>query len=235
MKTMSLVLLPGLDGTGKLFASLIGSLPAWITPVVVSYPTDEKCDYQDLSARVAQPLPADTDFVILGESFAGPLAVMAAAQKPSGLRGIILCASFVKNPFKFIPSWARLLSVGAVYQLWPATIRIRARLRGPQYKDLANAALDAIKTVSPDVIAQRVKCILTVNVEQTLIATNVPILYLAGRKDWLIRKHNASDIKAVKPELRVTEIDTQHFVLQLEPEKSAAEIERFMLSVERAA
>ena len=38
-------------------------------------------------------------------------------------------------------------------------------------------------------------------------------------------------IKKIKSDLMVAEINTQHFVLQLEPEKSASEIEKFIKSV----
>ena len=231
MRNLSLVLLPGLDGTGRLFKPFLDSLPDWITPIVVSYPTDQPRGYEDLIALVSSSLPAEGDYLILGESFSGPLAVMAAARKPKGLRGIVLCASFVRNPFRLLPSWAGALSVGPIYELWPATIRLRAILASDEYKDLAELALDAIKSVNPDVIAKRVKAILTVDVQQTLASLDVPILYLAGRKDRLIRKHNVTGIKAIKPSLKIAELDTRHFVLQLEAKQSAAEIELFASSI----
>ena len=96
MKTISLLLLPGLDGTGKLFDPLLRYLPDWVTPVVLSYPVDKACGYDDLKAIVSDSLPEKTDFIILGESFSGPLAVMIGGEKPDGLKGIILCASFLK-------------------------------------------------------------------------------------------------------------------------------------------
>jgi pimeloyl-ACP methyl ester carboxylesterase len=231
MKTMSLLLLPGLDGTGKLFDPLILNLPAWIKPIVVSYPQDKPYGYQELKAIVSGSLPVNDDFVILGESFSGPLAVMAAAGKPKGLRGLILCASFVKKPFKLIPSWARLFSVGPIFQLWPASIKLRAMLRRGRYGELVENALDVIKTVRPNVIAERVKAIMTVDAEQDFVRVDVPILYLSSRKDHLIKKHNVAGMKTIKPNLTVVEIDTQHFLLQLEPKKSAGQIERFMETI----
>ncbi|MFH2219424.1 MAG: hypothetical protein ABII68_07175 [Pseudomonadota bacterium] len=38
MKTVSLVLLPGLDDTGDLFGPLINCLPDRIHPIIVSFP-----------------------------------------------------------------------------------------------------------------------------------------------------------------------------------------------------
>ncbi len=231
MKKMSLVLLPGLDGTGELFESLIGCLPDWINPIVFSYPRDKSCSYQDLKTRVLKALPTeptDSDYVILGESFAGPLAVLIAAEKPKGLKGVILCASFVKKPFRAIPSWFSMFSVSPVYMLWPATIRLRSMFGRDKHKKLAIMALNAIRSVRPGVIAERVKAIMNVNVEYELKQSNFPMLYLVGQKDYLIGKHNVAGIKKIKNDLMMAEINTQHFILQLEPEASAAEIEKFL-------
>ncbi len=231
MKAISLVLLPGLDGTGKLFDPFISNLPYWMRPIVVSYPKDKPYGYDELETIVSTAYPMNKDFVILGESFSGPLAVMSAGKKPKGLKGIVLCSSFVKKPFRFIPSWLSIFSVSPIYQLWPTTIKLRSIFGRGKHKRLVEMALDAIKSVRPNVIAERVKAILKVNVEQELMRSEVPMLYLASRKDHLIRKHNVAGIKRIKSDLIVTEIDTEHFILQLEPKKSAAEIEKFIKSI----
>ena len=86
MHLRSLVLLPGLDGTGLLFQPLVECLPDAIEPVVVSYPPDQKLGYEELLPLVLERLPA-APFVLLGESFSGPLAVMAAATAPRASAG----------------------------------------------------------------------------------------------------------------------------------------------------
>jgi pimeloyl-ACP methyl ester carboxylesterase len=231
VEAISLVLLPGLDGTGKLFDPLISNLPDWIEPIVVSYPKDKPYGYDELKMIVSRAYPMDDDFFVLGESFSGPLAVMFAGEKPKGLKGIILCASFVKKPFRLIPAWLSIFSIGPIYKLWPATIILRSIFTMGKYEKLVKMALDAIKTVGPDVIAVRVKAILKVDVEKELMKCDIPMLYLAGRKDRLIGKHNISGIKRIKGDLMVTEVDTWHFILQLEPKKSADEIEKFIKSI----
>jgi len=231
VEAISLVLLPGLDGTGKLFDPLISNLPDWIQPIVVSYPKDKPYGYDELKMIVSRAYPMNDDFFILGESFSGPLAVMFAGEKPKGLKSIILCASFVKKPFRLIPSWLSIFSISPIYQLWPATIILRSIFTRGKYEKLVKMALDAIKSVRPNVIAARVKAILKVDVEQELMKSDIPMLYLASRKDHLIRKHNIAGIKRIKSDLIVTEIDTEHFILQLEPKKSADEIEKFIKSI----
>ena len=231
MKSISLVLLPGLDGTGKLFDPLIRHLPKWIKPVVISYPKDRVYGYQDLMKIVNKALPEDIDFILLGESFSGPISIMIASQKPKRLIGLILCATFAKNPFRFLPSWASYFSVSPIYLLWPSTIKVRAILSKGKYENIVQMALKAIKSVKPEVISARVKAIFNVNVESELMKINVPILYLRSLKDYLIKKHNIEAIKRLKKDIEVIDVDTQHFLLQLEPEKSADEITKFIIKV----
>jgi pimeloyl-ACP methyl ester carboxylesterase len=89
-----LILMPGMDGTGELFAPLLHALGNSIESSVLRYPTAEPLGYSELLSRVRVELPKSDSFVLLGESFSGPLALMVAAEAPTGLRGVILCASF---------------------------------------------------------------------------------------------------------------------------------------------
>jgi pimeloyl-ACP methyl ester carboxylesterase len=98
MAELALVLLPGLDGTGTLFQPLLAHLSANLHPIVVAYPTDVPLGYDELLPLVVKALPASAPFVLLGESFSGPLALTVAALSPSRLQGVILCASFIRNP-----------------------------------------------------------------------------------------------------------------------------------------
>lgn len=111
---MKLVLLPGLDGTGTLFTPLLDHLAA--TPVVASYPP-EPLSYERLLAQVARLLP-DGPFVILAESFSGPLAIRLAYRRPPGLQALVLVSSFPRFP------WGRWLR-------WSVAPWMFSRLPGP--------------------------------------------------------------------------------------------------------
>ncbi len=50
--TVTLVLLPGLDGTEILFGPMIQALTPWVRPVVVPYPASGPAGYEDLQPRV---------------------------------------------------------------------------------------------------------------------------------------------------------------------------------------
>ena len=98
MPTRTLVLLPGMDGGDKLFGPLRAAAPAGIDTIAIGYPPGPHNDYGDLLPAVRAQLPADRPFFLLGWSFSGPLVLLAAAERPPGLRGVILAASFVKTP-----------------------------------------------------------------------------------------------------------------------------------------
>src|SRR5688572_22228863 len=102
-----IVLLPGLDGTGKLFAPLLGALEPEFECQVVSYP-DSLTDYAAHEAHVRAVLPKDRPFMVLGESFSGPIAVRLGANPPPSLAGIILSASFLRSPH----AWLGIFRIG---------------------------------------------------------------------------------------------------------------------------
>ncbi|MEJ7807867.1 MAG: hypothetical protein WKG03_18345 [Telluria sp.] len=95
---VTLVLLPGMDGTGDLFADFVRALGDAVVSLVVSYPAGEALDYAGLTEFARARLPRDRPFVLLGESFSGPVAIALAASRPPGLMALILSCTFARNP-----------------------------------------------------------------------------------------------------------------------------------------
>jgi len=91
-----LVLLPGLDGTGELFAPFVGALTG-IDTRVIAYPADRAMDYPEHEGFVRDKLPRDEDYFLLAESFSGPIGISIAATAPPRLRGLILCGTFASR------------------------------------------------------------------------------------------------------------------------------------------
>jgi hypothetical protein len=61
---LALVLLPGLDGTGRLFSRFVKQLPEELEPRVVPLPTDRTLGYPELAAHVRGQLPQDLPFAL---------------------------------------------------------------------------------------------------------------------------------------------------------------------------
>ncbi|HKJ29840.1 MAG TPA: hypothetical protein VKA22_06480, partial [Desulfuromonadales bacterium] len=65
----TLVMLPGLDGTGLVFDPLLEHLPEEIEVQVVRYPADRVMSFQEHVDFARKQLPRKKPFVLLAESF----------------------------------------------------------------------------------------------------------------------------------------------------------------------
>jgi hypothetical protein len=90
-----IVLLPGMDGTGMLFKTFVGLLPYGINAKIVPYPTDRHMSYAELAELVIGALPRSTPYVIIAESYSGPVACILAAHPVGDLQGVVFVSSFV--------------------------------------------------------------------------------------------------------------------------------------------
>lgn len=227
---LPLLLLPGLDGTGVLFEPLLAHLPAGLRPMVVAYPPDEPLDYEDLLPRVLAAVPEGTGYAILGESFSGPLALRAANARPDGLAGVILAASFVRNPVRWASARLSPLLRLVPFRLYPWWQTAKAALGGYS-SDLVQGLADAaMARVRPDVLACRIRSILAVDVTRELVACPAPVLYVQGDRDRLVPAHNVKAIRAARPSVVVATLPSRHLVLQTAPAAAAAAIGEFLLA-----
>lgn len=225
---MKIVLLPGMDGTGIFFEPLVAALPENLSPIVQSYPSDEPLSYDELLPSIQARLPMGEPFIVLGESFSGPLALRIAASRPVGLKAIILCASFVRNPIRLFPSWCRPLIRPFLFS--SSLLPVRALIGGYHGADLLPMVKRA-KVASPAVRAARARAIIGVNVERALAGCRVPILYIAGSRDRVIARHNLARIQAINPSVKVVVLPAPHLVLQAAPEAAAKAIAEFAASL----
>jgi pimeloyl-[acyl-carrier protein] methyl ester esterase len=152
-----LVLLPGLDGTGELFADFIAALPESWTATTVAYPSDRFLSYKDLRPFVSAAVPQSERFVLVAESFSTPLAVWYAATNPHNLAAVIICAGFVGSPVR---RWSRTVKAIAkpwLFRLKPPRAMAEYFLLGQNAPpDLLQKLRRALHRVSPDVLSGRV-------------------------------------------------------------------------------
>ena len=221
----TIVLLPGMDGTGSLFSDFIASLPAGAEPVVIAYPTDRPLGYSALEALVSEKLP-NRPFILVGESFSGPIAVALAAAAPAGLRGLVLVGSFARNP---IPA----ASLFTWLPLWRLPVRIvAAMLLGQWSSDQHRMRLSAaMAIVLPVAWRARLQAVLTVDVISRLRVVAVPVLYLWGKSDRIVPRSAWKTVKEALPSARLVELEGPHFLLQAKPVESAAEVTAFAREV----
>lgn len=223
---MQLVLLPGMDGTGDLFAPLIAALRGKLQTRVIQYPQHDALSYAELVKHVVPQLPESEEYVILGESFSGPIAIMIAESKPLNLVGLILCATFARNPQPNIIR-ATLPFMGLGLKLSKSKLVWRAMLGRYYNRGLFDSIQDAIAKVDPNVLIGRVGEMKRTDVTSALAKLVLPMLYIKATDDRLVPSRASEHIATNNVRVETRMIAGTHFVLQENPVGCAREILQF--------
>lgn len=160
---VTLVVLPGLDGTGIPLAPFATAFGPDVKVVVVTYPNTEPLGYADLERVAWACLPTDEPYVLLGESFSGPIAISIAASNPVGLCGLVLCCSFARSPRPWL-SWCRPLVSVAPVQALPVgllSVAVLGRFSSAEHR---RTLARALSMVAPSVLRARGQAVLQVDV-----------------------------------------------------------------------
>ena len=225
---MKLVLLPGLDGTGLLFEPLCRELPSSIHPVALDYPRDQESSYDDLLRFIRPKLPTNEPYILLGESYGGPLSLKLAAEHPVGLCGLILSATFVTCPHGYVPKWASHLVVPALFYPAPLFSKLKAVVGQYSTPEIQSLISRGLATVSPAVLAARIREVITVDVTDELLACRVPILYMQAIHDYVVPANNMAKIQELRSDIQIIRVEAPHMILQTQAARAAAIIEQFV-------
>ncbi|MBI5067022.1 MAG: alpha/beta hydrolase [Deltaproteobacteria bacterium] len=224
----AVVLLPGLDGTGRLFAPFVTEAAPALDLVTLAYPTDRILSYEALEEFVLPRLPRERPYALLGESFSGPLALKLAARRPAGLAAVILAASFHRRPAARAMAVLRPLAP-AFFRLPLPAHAVRLLLAGPDASDALVAEVQAgTAAVKPAVMAARAAEALRADASDEVRNCPVPLLFLWGRDDRLLRSAIPIEIRALSPRAVIRTLPTPHLVLQRAPRAALAEIRAFL-------
>jgi|KBSSwiStaDraftv2_1062776.scaffolds.fasta_scaffold126257_3 pimeloyl-ACP methyl ester carboxylesterase len=217
-----IVLLPGMDGSGALLTRLVECLASFRPVLVISFPNDKPLTYDDLTAHVAERLP-DSRFVLLGESFSGPIAIEVAARQQR-VAGLVLAASFARHPMPslFAPL-ARMLDLKWV----PARLVEAALLGTAKRPDLKETLRQVLATLPPEVIRIRASEVLRIDKRDRLRAVSCPILCLHARFDRLVARKCLDEITSLRPHCEVRTLNAPHMLLETHPVEAASMINAF--------
>jgi pimeloyl-ACP methyl ester carboxylesterase len=225
--TPKLVLLPGLDGTGKLFAEFLKALDLSLSANVVSYPTNVPLGYDKLEPLVRAALPTRGPFVLLAESFSGPLAIRIAANPPPALVGLILCVTFASNPYPHL-AWARWLAPLLPLKSMPRWLRAplmwgsASPSKAPRQSERAMANVDAA------VIRRRIAALLSVDETAALAKISMPTLVLCATRDRVVSKAATMRIMCGIRHAQRVDVDGPHLLLKTRPQECAAAVLSFI-------
>ncbi|MDQ8033707.1 MAG: alpha/beta fold hydrolase [Bordetella sp.] len=223
----TLVLLPGMDGTGSLFAPFVHALGPALRSVVLRYPVTGPQSYERLTEFVDQALPAAGPLVLLGESFSGPIAVTLAARHPTRVAGLVLCCTFLRNPRALAAPLMRL-AARLPLPAPPAFVAARALLGDAQTPALRAALKAALAEVPAAVLRARLGEVARVDVSAAARRVAVPTLYLRATRDRLVRATAADEVRAAIPGAAVVDVDGPHCLLQAAPQATASAVAGFV-------
>ncbi|PHV24332.1 alpha/beta hydrolase [Janthinobacterium sp. BJB446] len=229
-----LVLLPGMDGTARLFHRFDAALRAQaaIDTQAIAYPA-APLDYAALEAFVRERLPRDRPFVVLAESFSGPLGAALRAEPPPGMRALVLCCSFVRNPRPMLAPLRHLLGLVPFGAMPGFALRqaLLAPCSTPQLQDELAAAL---AQVPPSVLRQRLRAVLETDASRSFARGSLPVLYLRARHDRLVPPANAVQILRQAAGAQLADIAAPHMLLQAAPEAAAVAVTAFLAGLSAA-
>jgi len=219
-----LLLLPGLNGSNRLFAPLLPHLPGNLSVECLELPEEGAQDYPSL-ADALQPRLGSNPFVLLGESFSGPLARMLAQRSPAALRGIVFAASFAERP-NLLLSLLRFLPLPPPSLLAQHSLIRRLCVGRDASQELVSLIANEIRRLPAAQIQARMKVL--ARLRGPVSPLTLPCLSLAPQNDQLVSTRARASVAAGCTNIRTKEIAGPHFLLQSRPEPCAAAIAAFL-------
>lgn len=226
MKKITLVLLPGLDGTGELFTSFLAALGSDYSTVIVRYINEKYFD--DYVESVVSLLPVH-GAVLIAESFSGPIALEVARRFPHKIDRIVLCATFASSPFRnlarlsgFIPEY--------FFNLKPLRRFLLQKLcldSGSEDSGMEDI-LRVIQAIPACLVKSRLKVLAGIDMYACLSEISAQVLYLQAMQDKLVNVDLGDRLIRSLTNVTVQMIDGPHLLLQTRPEECAERIRKFI-------
>ncbi len=210
-----LIMLPGLDGTGRMLADAAKLNWNGMQPTPLALPTRGPQDYDRLVKLFAAELPEER-FVLLAESFSAPLAIRLAKLHAERVRALVLISGFCSAPQSQGLGW---LPLRPLFALTPPAFFLRRFLVGPDAPaKLVKTLGQTLRKVPAGVLADRLRAGLALRARDCPPARNIPTLLLQARRDAVIPWEAQSRLERHMPHATVEWIDGPHMLLQTRPE-----------------
>ncbi|MBL8913190.1 MAG: alpha/beta hydrolase [Archangium sp.] len=220
---MKLLLLPGMDGTGELFAPFAAEVSSWARVEIVRYPTHDVRSIDQLVEDIAPTV--DEPVTVIAESFSTAVGIRLATRNKNVER-MVLAGSFVTPP-----TGTSLMRVfGRVpFLMQPPSFALRSFLIGSDASDeLVTQVTSAISHVAPRVLADRLAQISRVDDVERLRALKIPLMTISARQDRLVSARVTAQMRAVIPGAKHVDLDAPHLLLQARPRETAEHVRAFV-------
>lgn len=222
MNAETWLLLPGLDGTGRLFHWFADAMPAEQPRRIVDYPPQPQWRIDDYVDHVAGLLATEARVLLIAESFSGPIA-LRVLERARNVAGVVFVASFSHAPSRLL-EWIPSTGLLSLAQRRMPRAALRFFCAG---WDTPAPQIDALQAViaamPPELLRARLR-LLRELAETTTVRSSAPILRIVAAQDRLVaRSRWRIDGGAVTTAV----VRGPHFLLQTQPRECLAEIRRW--------
>ncbi len=218
-----LVLMPGLDGTGKLFSPIIPLLEPHFDLTVVTYP--DLGSFNDYIECAQNQLPPAPGYSLLAESFSGPVAIAIIANRPDQVGPSVLCSTFARSPLVALNRMASqvpagVFSIGALSDFCLEVSEVDSE----DFSETQPLPASATAQLDGAVLKHKIEVLSRIDVSGLLPMVDVPILQLHGLQDRIVAAADARLVQQNLPAVRRVDIGGPHLLLQCRPQECAGEI-----------
>lgn len=216
------LIFPGLDGTKLLLGEFSKQVLDSFKPRICPLP-DRELSYPELCDHFSNLIEEGRQYIVVAESFSGPLGILLAHRFPDQINRLILVASFACAPrrigsrlFNFVNNY--LNQSGVLFKIGLPKFVARRFFLGNASPDLIKSLQVAVKTQRPSTLRYRISQIANVDVRRELSELRCLVHYVQPQADRLVPKTSLTEILKTKPDTRVHEILGPHLIMQTQPQ-----------------
>lgn len=206
------VLLPGLHGSRTLFSSFVALAPAWASCRPLALPTVGGQTFDEIADALLPELRPLEGFVLLGESFSGPIAARLAARLGQKVALLVLCNPVVEMSVRVPEGFLASIVSSAWMPAWCASMV----LSGGDVS-VARAALAEVRALPKGILAQRLSAVFSTTEEALASHLSPPLLTILGTNDHVVSLSRSRAFFSRIPQGTVAEIEGPHLIVQTRP------------------
>jgi pimeloyl-ACP methyl ester carboxylesterase len=206
------VLLPGLHGSTALYDAFVALAPPWARCLAMPLPTLGDQGFDGLAATLETEMRRLEGFVLVAESFSGPVAARLASRLGQKVALVVLCNPLVEISLT-LP--AGLAATAASWLGMPAAAAAAVLADGD--RALGRAALDGIRALPRGVLEARLAAAFAATSGEMAPFLAPPLLAVLGARDRLVSPDWTRALLADVPSATVVELDAPHLVVQTKP------------------
>lgn len=221
-----------MDGTGNLFSPLLRALSNFDCEVI-ALPDTGSQDYASITRVVKERLPKE-DFILVAESFSGPIGTALAKEGIDNLKGIIFVATFLSAPSGLLLAAAQLLPLKFLSNLPFAKHFHKALFLGSgASNELTHLFISTVRSPPSVLIKARLSSMQSLSFSPEEI--KLPVGYIQAASDKLVSPDKAVEFCNSFNNIAIKTIEGPHFILQAKPTECAVVISELVPLLTRQA